>query len=90
MGATRLPVIVNPGADPGRNQVPKPGIDMGAVRRGQYRDPQSMVHNCGGAATTRRTWFAGGREPDSDVEEHEAVELADYNGPAPRDRSNRA
>jgi hypothetical protein len=79
MGATRVPVITNPGSDPGRNQ-PKPG-DTGPedARSGNYRDPQSMVHNPGGAATTRKMWAS------------EAQETAQgRNGPAPRDRGNRA
>lgn len=88
MGSTRIPVITNPGADPGRNQPRKRTTDYSDARSGRYKDPESMVHNCGGAATTRKTWFGSGYEPDGD--QHEEVETADYNGPAPRDRGNRA
>ena len=77
MGATRVPVITNPGNDPGRNQPKKTEADSLGVR--SYRDPQSMVHNPGGAATTRKMWAS------------EAQETAEgKNGPAPIDRGNRA
>jgi hypothetical protein len=88
MGSTRVPVITNPGNDPGRNQPRKGTTGPEDAKSGNYRDPQSMVHNPGGAATTRKVWFGSGYEPDGAG--HEDVEMAGYNGPAPRDRGNRA
>lgn len=87
MGATRVPVITNPGSDPGRNQPRKDTTDSTDARSGRYRDPESMMHNPGGAATCRKTWFGSGYEPDGAG--HEATEERTYNGPAPRDRGNR-
>jgi hypothetical protein len=87
MGATRLP-ITNPGDDPGRNQPRKQKTpDPADLRSGRYRDLESMIHNPGGAATTRRTWFGSGYEPDG--AEHEAIEAMQANGPGPRDRGDR-
>lgn len=88
MGATRVPVITNPGDDPGRNQPRKRETDSTDARGGGYRDPQSMAHNPGGAATTRKTWFGSGDEPNGAG--HDAMEKRDANGSAPRDRGNRS
>lgn len=87
MGATRVPVISNPGNDPGRNQPRKDTTGPEDARAGRYADPQSMAHNPGGAATTRKTWFGSGYEPDGAG--HEAVEKRDHNENYPRDRGNR-
>lgn len=87
MGATRVPVITNPGADPGRNQPRKRSLGPDDAKGG-YPDAESMVSNEGGAATTRKTWFGSGYEPDGAG--HEAVETKNYNGPAPRDRGHRS
>lgn len=78
MGATRIPVITNPPSDPGRNQTPDSMPDSTVARGGNYRDPQSQVHNPGGAATTRKMWAT---ERDETSEGR--------NGSAPRDRGNR-
>jgi hypothetical protein len=89
VGATRIPVITNPGDDPGRNQPRKVRTNSPAdLRDGRYRDPESMVHNPGGSATTRKVWFGSGYEPDG--AEHEFIETRAANGPAPRDRGNRS
>lgn len=77
MGATRVPVITNPGNDPGRNQTPKRNLRPSDADGG-YPDSESMVENPGGAATTRCMWAT------------EADEMADRNGRAPRDRGNRS
>lgn len=88
MGATRVPVITNPGNDPGRNQPRKRTISPSEASGGGNLDPESMAHNPGGAATTRKTWFGSGYEPDG--AEHESAEIRTHNGPAPRDRGHRA
>lgn len=87
MGATRLPVVTNPGFDPGRNQPREEATDSPDVRGGNYTDAQSMVHNPGGGATCRKTWFGEGYLPDGDA--NEQVEMRTRNGNAPRDRGNR-
>jgi hypothetical protein len=89
MGATRIPVITNPPSDPGRNQPRERSTNSPAdIRDGNYRDQQSMAHNPGGAATTRKTWFGSGYEPDGAG--HEEAETMTHNGPPPRDRGHRA
>jgi hypothetical protein len=87
MGATRVPVITNPGNDPGRNQPRKDETDATDARSGRYRDQESQMHNPGGAATCRKTWFGDGYEPGG--QGHEATEARQANGPAPRDRGHR-
>jgi hypothetical protein len=87
MASTRIPVV--PGRpDPGRNQPRKNLTGPSDASRGNYRDPQSMAENPGGGATTRKTWFGSGYEPDGAG--HEELEEHTCNGPAPRDRGHRA
>lgn len=81
-------IISNPSSDPGRNQPRKAPVDVSEASNGQHQDPDSMLHNPGGAATTRKTWFGNGYEPGGDS--HERTEAARPNGPAPRDRGRRA